>query len=409
MQTKNGSYEKEDFFIIYNDDNAGPAKIDSAVLVCCLYYVDTTKDYLERLALISRDVDVIIVSSQNEILELAKESFYDCERIRYIHKENRGRDISALLIAVKGYIQKYNYFGFIHDKKTIDKQFVDDTDLWIENMWSSIVGKNGYINNVIDFFDNNPEYGLLVPPQRFGRYFHDWEYSEWTNEDYDEIQKLAERIGIKTHIDRNEQPVALGTTFWCRTKALEKLLTYPWKYEDFPEEPLPYDGTISHAIERSFSYVAKDMGYETAIVVNSEFAPKLLRHTKDYSQNAYELINESFGLRNIAEMEYASEVIKKIKEEQELGKKVYLYGAGKEGIYCLHYLRAGGVVPECFVISGMVKNSLIEGVNVKSVNDISHEIGDGIVVITVYDNNDKMVIREKLCGLEACNIINWRV
>ena len=63
-----------------------------------------------------------------------------------------------------------------------------------------------------------------------------------------------------------------GSCFWFRTDALRKLFKYDWKYEDFPEEPLPIDGTISHAIERCYAYVAQDAGYYSAIVMCDEYA-----------------------------------------------------------------------------------------------------------------------------------------
>ena len=47
-------------------------------------------------------------------------------------------------------------------------------------------------------------------------------------------------------------PVApLGTMFWFRARAMEKLFAREWAYEDFPAEPTgENDGNILHAIER---------------------------------------------------------------------------------------------------------------------------------------------------------------
>jgi lipopolysaccharide biosynthesis protein len=38
--------------------------------------------------------------------------------------------------------------------------------------------------------------------------------------------------------------------FWARTEALAPLVGLALNWEDYPAEPLPYDGTLLHAIER---------------------------------------------------------------------------------------------------------------------------------------------------------------
>lgn len=41
------------------------------------------------------------------------------------------------------------------------------------------------------------------------------------------------------------------------------------------DEPLPYDGTISHAIERIVGFVALDAGYKVGTIMNCQYAAKL--------------------------------------------------------------------------------------------------------------------------------------
>ena len=44
----------------------------------------------------------------------------------------------------------------------------------------------------------------------------------------------------------------MGMMFWARTSTLAPLLNLKLDWDDYPEEPLPYDGTLLHAIERLF-------------------------------------------------------------------------------------------------------------------------------------------------------------
>ena len=61
-------------------------------------------------------------------------------------------------------------------------------------------------------------------------------------------EPLAARMGL-AKLPRNfDFPV--GTMFWARTPALEPLIDLDLQWDDYPEEPLPYDGTSIHAIER---------------------------------------------------------------------------------------------------------------------------------------------------------------
>ena len=60
--------------------------------------------------------------------------------------------------------------------------------------------------------------------------------------------------------------------FWARTDALSDLFAYKWDYDDFPEEPMPVDHTISHALERVFCYCAQNRGYFSKWAMPEGFA-----------------------------------------------------------------------------------------------------------------------------------------
>ena len=55
-------------------------------------------------------------------------------------------------------------------------------------------------------------------------------------------------------------------------KAMKKVFDKNWTYEDFPQEPLAVDGTISHAIERIYGFAAQAEGYYSAIGMSDVFA-----------------------------------------------------------------------------------------------------------------------------------------
>jgi lipopolysaccharide biosynthesis protein len=52
--------------------------------------------------------------------------------------------------------------------------------------------------------------------------------------------------------------------FWARTSALAPLFEAGLSWEDYRPEPLPYDGTVLHAIERLVTLITRDRGFKIA-------------------------------------------------------------------------------------------------------------------------------------------------
>ena len=128
-----------------------------------------------------------------------------------------------------------------------------------------------------------------------------WYYSSWTF-DFENTKKLAEQLKLNTIISIDKPPISIGTVFWCRTEALGKLMTYQWKYEDFPEEPLQKDGTINHAIERILPYVAQDAGYETGIVLTETSTSTLLSFVQFHFQRTFDYLHNYMGIRTLYQL-----------------------------------------------------------------------------------------------------------
>ncbi len=77
--------------------------------------------------------------------------------------------------------------------------------------------------------------------------------------DYDEAERLLAR---RTDLDIRKFPIVEfphGSMFWARRDALRRLLTLPLAFDDFPREPIPPDGTIAHALERTLLILCSDV------------------------------------------------------------------------------------------------------------------------------------------------------
>ena len=128
--------------------------------------------------------------------------------------------------------------------------------------------------NVLCEFENDPYLGILCPPfPAHGLYFMNMCSGGWGPNFENTKKLLKETLKLDVPIAGEESPIApYGSVFWFRPKALAPLFDHGWQHTDFPPEPLPQDGTISHAIERVYPFVAQAAGYYPAVVMSRDYA-----------------------------------------------------------------------------------------------------------------------------------------
>ena len=112
--------------------------------------------------------------------------------------------------------------------------------------------------------------------------------------------------------------MTIGSSFWFRTQALQKLLSYPLAYEDFPEEPMPSDNTLAHWLERCLQTVAEDAGYTCMYAINSEYAGGYLAARCDQLTKAMCVIREAANTGVAPDFMASLEKIARLKTPEEL-------------------------------------------------------------------------------------------
>ena len=311
----------------------------SCAVIIFLYYKETLNKYFSYIDNIESNIDIYIVSNNTkifiDILQYIKKS---PKCIQLIKSQNRGRDVSALLVACRDILQGYEYICFVHDKKR--KNYISDEafELWIDNLWGN---------------------------------------------DFELTQQLARELDLNCEMNKNKPPITLGMCFWVKSCALKKLYEKKWKYESFDEEPLKDDGTISHAIERILGYVAQDAGYLTGTVMQISYAEKILAMIQEQAFSMYRLLSNTYGTQNL---EKFLETKDRIQRFYMRNKLIYLYGAGEIGKNCMQLMRAIECKPAGYLVTDKSKcKDRIEGIPVKSINEIENFEKVGII-ITVSDS-----------------------
>lgn len=378
-------------YILYNGENSHFN--ESVVVIIHLYYDDQIDKYLKYIYNIPENVDIIFTVSDKKI-QIILETVLSGKRKNYkfIYKENRGRDISALLVACREEVLKYNIVCFLHDKKAINSQLEKDTEEWIYCLWENTIGSTEYINNVIGSFMTNPKLGLLTPPAPLTENLT-YAYGNTWGENFENTKELAEYMHLDCEMNEGQQPTALGMVFWARTEALLKLFNITWNYTDFEPEPLKIDGTLSHAIERILPYVVQDAGFVTGKIFTDMYVQEKICFGESILRVVFSILQDVCGVSRISE---AKKIVKQIEEIKIFGSKfkhLYIYGAGYYGRVCFRRMLDLGIPIDAFLESTTdSEQKVLYEIPVKCIDDISLDDKTGIIVAVSaqYDNEIQM-------------------
>lgn len=373
---------------IFEGDREELKKHKTAVVIH-LHYIDLLDELFEYIKEIPEFADVYLTASTPAVIQslIGKIENSGHSNIRLIIKENRGRDLSGLLVACGSFITKYEFLCFVHDKKNSGNRTVAEARYWLYELWENSIGSSEFFCNVLKCFLDNKRLGLFTMPEPFqGNMINNFRDS-W-GENFRLTRQLAEQFGLECNIDRSQPPLSLGTVFWCRTAALKKILYYKWKYEDFPEEPMPEDGTISHALERVLPYAAQHEGYYTAVLMKDSYAALRIENLQGLLRSAVELISSRIGLEKEIRQrlwEYAGGYNKLI-EFCRSSRYVYIYGAGTYGKKCLRYLKSMETDVNGFAVSySKGEEDSIEGKKVYYLEEIKQNPSECGIIVAVKD------------------------
>lgn len=269
------------------------AEKEKVALVMHLYFPDLIEDSFMWASSMPEYADVYITTNtelKRTAIE-AKFQYLKCNKLEIRVIENRGRDVSSLLVGVKDIVNEYDYVCFVHDKKTAQLKPGSVGEGFAYKCFSNTLYNRFFVENVINLFRTEPRLGLLTPPVPNHGHFFPVLGNEW-GQNFENCVNLANKLGIDVPMDPVKEPVApLGTMFWFKPEALKFLYDYDWDYKDFPEEPNNNDGTLLHAIERMYTYATQAAGFYPATVLADEYArievTSLSYYVRNYNRVLY--------------------------------------------------------------------------------------------------------------------------
>ncbi|WP_165354616.1 rhamnan synthesis F family protein [Tropicimonas sp. IMCC6043] len=223
------------------------------------YFIDEFRDILARLEA-NRTRPSLFVSAparQMEEVRAALESYSGpVAALRDV--PNRGRDIAPFLTEFgKEMVAGFDIIGHLHTKQSRDLKDRAFVETWVEFLMENTLGgpKGGaMLDRIVSAMVSAPDLGIVYPddPNLLG----------WS-QNRAHAEQIAARMGIHDLPEHINYP--MGTMFWARAGVIERFLSLELSWDDYPAEPLPYDGSLLHALERLLGVVPGHDGLRTGV------------------------------------------------------------------------------------------------------------------------------------------------
>ena len=224
------------------------------------FYPELAVDFLKKLDCNRATCDLLLTTDTEEKADSLHISSagYARGRVRIDVVPNRGRDLGAFLSGFRDLTDRYEIIGHLHSKRSLfSLNTADPTlgDRWREFLWQNLLGDRWPMMDII--------LSRFAADDRLGIVFaEDTHFCDWDG-NLDIAKDLAKRMGLKETLPPFfDFPV--GTMFWARAQALRRLFELRLEWNDYAPEPLPFDGTIVHALERLLPFISSDAGFRFA-------------------------------------------------------------------------------------------------------------------------------------------------
>ena len=223
-----------------------------------LHYPEILNEILKRIQHNLAKPDLLISVTSDEGLSYVSQKLAGYEEGKTVVRRvpNLGRDLGPMITEYGAMLGDYDVVGHIHGKKSVEISVSGTAaplgDVWREFLFENLIGgKTATIDEILAAFEKRSDLGLIFP--------EDPNVVGWTA-NYLPAKELCARLGV--HVDLPsaiEFPV--GNMFYARPHALAPIFNSGLKWDDYPKEPLGYDGTMLHALERITPAICEAQGY----------------------------------------------------------------------------------------------------------------------------------------------------
>ena len=235
-----------------------PANLKAALHIH-LHYTDVASEIFDRLRRSKFHPDLYLsVTSEEGKLRVQEQLDKYGQKVTLLKVvPNRGRDIGPFFTGFPEiFNSNYEFIGHIHGKKSVqlDSDFASQ---WSTFLYENLLGgKAPMLQLILEKMQQDASTGLV--------FADDPHVVEWDG-NWSQAEHLAKQMGIENFVCKGSINFPVGTMFWARRQALQPLVDLNLKWEDYPPEPLPHDGSILHAIERLLPSIVAAKGFRSVL------------------------------------------------------------------------------------------------------------------------------------------------
>lgn len=244
------------------------------VAVCLhIFYGDFIDRFAQALDDFPTELDVLLTLASDDLVAHARRTFGQHPKVKHLEIRvvpNRGRNFGPMLVEYADTLRGYDLFCHLHSKKSLYSG--KEQTQWADYLTEYLLCDLAVTTGILNCFAENSELGVFYPTTF-------WMMPTWVNHltmNAPFMREWEQQLGLPCNSGFLSYPA--GGMFWARPNALEDLLAKQWRYEDFPKEPLPNDGSMLHALERVVGSVAVKRGYKEFF-----YHPPTGQFTRDYS------------------------------------------------------------------------------------------------------------------------------
>ena len=227
----------------------GGGPVPSIAVHIHLFYESLTPQLIGYLNNVPYEFDLYVSvresSDTDQIAERFEKGIPKARRVVAERVPNRGRDIAPMIVQFGARLRDYDVFAHIHTKASSHRK---ELETWFGEILDQLFGRpeglGRDVSQIIRLLQGDAK---VVYPQ--GNLNVITDESGWA----DNFQLAKQVLDQYTNLRIEDFPrveFPQGSMFWARTDSLRGFLSLPLRFTDFPEEPIPPDGTLAHALER---------------------------------------------------------------------------------------------------------------------------------------------------------------
>ncbi|TPL80666.1 hypothetical protein FJ948_28705 [Mesorhizobium sp. B2-3-12] len=218
------------------------------------FYVELFPEILASLENIEADFKLYVSTTDEEKKQIISSmcSSHGLSNVEIRIFENKGRDVAPKIVGFRDIYVKHDFFLHLHTKKS---PHLSDLENWRSYLIGNLIGSKDVVRSIFSLFLSDKNVGIIYP-QHFGpvRAMLNWGF------DFEAAKTLLRRAKWDLSKD-SVLEFPSGSMFWGRSAAIRPLLDLGLTFDEFPEEDGQVDGTLAHAIERSYLHFAECAGF----------------------------------------------------------------------------------------------------------------------------------------------------